>query len=153
MDVFQRSPEWLFDHKGYRAPYPPQVTWLDRNLPYHTNFMRFRTHWLTSPYLSGPLREIDPTFEHPHARSAVNKRLRDERIAFIEQKFAEPARTDREDDPGIPPVLRRPVQVDSDYCYYDALCATTSRWSPTGSSGSPRTGIRDRWTGPSTSST
>ena len=85
--VFQRSPQWLFDRKGYREPYPPQVTWLDQNFPYFRNFMRFRAHWLMGPYLSGPLREVDPTFDHPHARSAVNKRLRDERVAFIERKF------------------------------------------------------------------
>ncbi len=119
--VFQRSPEWLFDRKGYRAPYPPQVNWLDRNLPFYTNYMRFRTHWLTSPYLSGPLREIDPTYEHPHARSAVNNRLRDERIAFIERKFAERPELIEKMIPVYPPWSRRPVQVDSDYCYYDAL--------------------------------
>ena len=41
--VFQRTPQWLFGVPGYRSPFPPQVTWLDRNLPYYTNFMRFRT--------------------------------------------------------------------------------------------------------------
>ncbi|HUC37654.1 MAG TPA: NAD(P)/FAD-dependent oxidoreductase [Acidimicrobiales bacterium] len=119
--VFQRSPEWLFDRQGYLAPYPPEVPWLDRNLPYHTNFMRFRTHWLMSPYLSGPLREVDPTFDDPHARSAVNKRMRDQRIAFIEKKFA--SRPDLIDKmiPSYPPYGRRPVQVDADYSYYDAL--------------------------------
>jgi 4-hydroxyacetophenone monooxygenase len=119
--VFQRSPEWLFDRKGYRAPYPAQVNWLDRNLPFYTNYMRFRTHWLMSPYLSGPMREIDPTFDHPHARSAVNKRLRDERIAFIERKFASRPDLTEKMIPKYPPWSRRPVQVDSDYCYYDAL--------------------------------
>jgi len=119
--VFQRSPEWLFDRKGYRAPYPPQVTWLDRNFPYFRNFMRFRAHWLTGPYLSGPLREVDPTFDDPHARSAVNKRLRDERIAFIERKFAGRPDLLEKMIPAYPPYARRPVQVDTDYCYYDAL--------------------------------
>ena len=119
--VFQRSPQWLFDRKGYRAPYPPQVTWLDRNFPYFRNFMRFRAHWLMGPYLSGPLREVDPTFEHPHARSAVNKRLRDQRIAFIERKFASRPDLMEKMIPDLPPFARRPVQVDTDYCYYDAL--------------------------------
>jgi 4-hydroxyacetophenone monooxygenase len=119
--VFQRSPEWLFDRKGYRAPYPPQVTWLDQNFPYFRNFMRFRAQWLTGPYLSAPLREVDPTFDHPHARSAVNKRLRDERIAFIERKFASRPDLVEKMIPAYPPWSRRPVQVDTDYCYYDAL--------------------------------
>ncbi len=119
--VFQRSPQWLFDRKGYREPYPPQVTWLDQNFPYFRNFMRFRAHWLMGPYLSGPLREVDPSFDHPHARSAVNKRLRDERVAFIERKFASQPDLIQRMIPAYPPYARRPVQVDSDYCYYDAL--------------------------------
>ena len=41
--VFQRTPQWLFEAPGYRSPFPPQINWLDRNLPYHTNFMRLRT--------------------------------------------------------------------------------------------------------------
>jgi 4-hydroxyacetophenone monooxygenase len=41
--VFQRTPQWLVPSPGYRSPFPPQVGWLDRNLPYYTNFMRLRT--------------------------------------------------------------------------------------------------------------
>lgn len=119
--VFQRSPQWLFDRPGYRAPYPPQVNWLDRNFPYFRNFMRFRAHWLMGPYLSGPLREVDPSFEHPRARSAVNKRLLDERVAFLERKFASRRDLLEKMVPEWPPYAKRPVQVDADYSYYDAL--------------------------------
>ena len=41
--VFQRTPSWVFDVPGYLDPFPPQVNWLDRNFPYLTNFVRFRT--------------------------------------------------------------------------------------------------------------
>jgi 4-hydroxyacetophenone monooxygenase len=97
------------------------VTWLDRNFPYHTNFMRFRTNWLLSPYLSGPMREVDPTFKDPHARSAVNKRLWDDRVGFIERKFANRPELIEKMIPPHPPFSTRPVQVDSEYCYYDAV--------------------------------
>jgi len=119
--VFQRTPQWLFDHPGYTSPYPPQVNWLDRNLPLYSNFMRFRSHYLGGPYLSEPKRVIDPDFDDPHARSAVNKRLRDERLRFIESKF--PDRPDLVDKmvPPHPPYATRPVQVDRDHCYYDAV--------------------------------
>lgn len=119
--VFQRTPQWLFEHEGYLSSFPSQVTWLDRNFPYHANFMRFRTNWLLGPYLSGPTREIDPDFVDPHARSAVNKMLRDERIAFIKKKLA--SRPDLIDKmiPPHPPMSTRPVQVDSDYNMYDAV--------------------------------
>jgi 4-hydroxyacetophenone monooxygenase len=121
VSVFQRTPQWLFDRPGYRSPFPSQVTWLDRNFPYHTNFMRFRTNWLLSPYLSGPMREVDPSFKHPHARSAVNKRLWDDRVAFIGRKFASRPELIEKMIPPHPPFSTRPVQVDSDYCYYDAV--------------------------------
>jgi 4-hydroxyacetophenone monooxygenase len=119
--VFQRTPQWLFEHDGYRAPFPEQVRWLDRNLPYHNNFMRFRTNWLLGPYLSGPLREIDPDFDDPHARSAVNKRIRDERVAFIEKKLADRPDLIERMIPPHPPFSARPIQVDAGYNLYDAL--------------------------------
>jgi 4-hydroxyacetophenone monooxygenase len=118
---FQRTPQWLFDRKGYLEPFPDQVTWLDRNFPHYTNFMRFRSNWLASPYLSEPVRRIDPDFDDPHARSAVNKRLRDDRIAFIQRKLGHQPDLAAKMIPPHPPYSARPVQVDSDYCLYDAL--------------------------------
>jgi 4-hydroxyacetophenone monooxygenase len=120
--VFQRTPQWLFEHDGYLTPFPPQVTWLDRNLPYHANFMRFRTNWLLGPYLSGPLREIDPDFHgDPDACSAVNKQIRDERIEFIKKKLASRPDLIEKMIPPHPPFSTRPVQVDSGYNLYDAI--------------------------------
>ncbi|MBO0852914.1 MAG: NAD(P)/FAD-dependent oxidoreductase [Nocardia sp.] len=121
VEVFQRTPQWLFEHDGYLSPFPDQVRWLDRNLPYHPHFTRFRTNWLLGPYLSGPLREIDPEFEDPHARSAVNKQIRDERIAFIRSKLA--ARPDLIEKmiPPHPPFSARPIQVDAHHNFYDAI--------------------------------
>jgi 4-hydroxyacetophenone monooxygenase len=119
--LFQRTPQWLFDNPGYLAPYPPQVNWLDRNLPLHANFLRFRTNWLLGPYISEPKRLIDPEFVDPHARSAVNKRLRDERVAFIERKLASRPELIEKMIPPHPPFSARPVQVDREWCLYDAL--------------------------------
>jgi 4-hydroxyacetophenone monooxygenase len=119
--VFQRTPQWLFEHDGYLSSFPPQLTWLDRNFPYHANFMRFRTNWLLGPYLSGPTREIDPDFEDPHARSAVNKQIRDERIRFIKKKLASRPELIEKMIPPHPPFSTRPVQVDSGYNMYDAI--------------------------------
>ena len=119
--VFQRTPQWLFEHDGYLSPFPPQVTWLDRNFPYHPNFMRFRTNWLLGPYQSGPLREIDPDFTDPYARSAVNKQIRDERIEFISKKLASRPELIEAMIPPHPPFSTRPVQVGSSYNMYDAI--------------------------------
>ncbi|SQD94874.1 MULTISPECIES: NAD(P)/FAD-dependent oxidoreductase [unclassified Parafrankia] len=119
--VFQRTPQWLFEHAGYLSPFPDQVTWLDRNFPYHPHFMRFRTNWLLGPYQSGPLREIDPEFDDPFARSAVNKEIRDERVAFIRQKLASRPDLVEKMIPPHPPFSARPVQVDANYNMYDAI--------------------------------
>ena len=40
--AFQRTPQWLFGVPGYLSPFPSEVAWLDRNLPFYTNFMRLR---------------------------------------------------------------------------------------------------------------
>lgn len=119
--VFQRTPQWLFEHNGYLSPFPDQVTWLDRNFPYHANMMRFRTNWALGPYLSGPVREIDPDFADPYARSAVNKQIRDERIAYISKKLASRPDLIERMIPPHPPFSARPAQVDADYNFYDAI--------------------------------
>ena len=119
--LFQRTPNWCFDVAGYLDPFPPQVTWLDRNFPYFTNFTRFRVSWLYGPDSLGAAFTADPTFKDVHARSAVNKRARDSRLEFLERKFADHPEMVEKMLPVAPPFSSRPVLVDSDYCVYDAL--------------------------------
>jgi 4-hydroxyacetophenone monooxygenase len=119
--VFQRTPSWCFDVPGYLHPFPPQVNWLDRNLPYHTNFMRFRTSWIYGPEIVAPLGLIDPKFQDPHARSASNKRARDQRLEFMQMKFRDRPELVEKMLPTAPPLSTRPVLVDSDYSIYDVL--------------------------------
>jgi 4-hydroxyacetophenone monooxygenase len=62
--VFQRTPQWLFPVPGYLAKSPPQLLWLDRNLPLHTNFMRFRAFYGPGPDFA-KIFDIDPNFSDP----------------------------------------------------------------------------------------
>jgi 4-hydroxyacetophenone monooxygenase len=121
LTLFQREPSWCFEAPGYLAPYPPQVNWLDRNFPWLTNFLRFRSSWLFRPEATLPRVTIEPGFVDEHAVSPLNKVLRDACIAFMRRKLG-----DREDliermIPSSPPFSSRPVLVDSNDNIYDAL--------------------------------
>jgi 4-hydroxyacetophenone monooxygenase len=117
--VFQRTPQWVFPVPGYLDRYPAQVLWLDRNLPLHTNFMRFKSF-----YGSGPdfvkMFDIDPNFKDPHSVSEVNKEARERCIAFLESKLQDPELVSKM-IPNHPVWSARPVVVDPAYCILDAL--------------------------------
>jgi 4-hydroxyacetophenone monooxygenase len=119
--LVQRKPQWIFQIPGYLHPLPPQVTWLDRNLPYHINFMRFRTNWLTGERVYGHIFNLDPEFEDVHARSELNQRLRDERIDYIREKLGSRPQLVEKMIPPHPPFSARPILVDAGYNIYDAL--------------------------------
>jgi 4-hydroxyacetophenone monooxygenase len=115
--VFQRTPQWLFPVPGYRSPFPPQVNWLDRNLPFHTNFMRARACTLDS---LAQVAEIDPDFDDPYACSAINKRARDQSLEFLNGKLDDPALVAAMTPPH-PVWSARAVVVDPEYSILDAL--------------------------------
>ena len=125
LTLFQREPSWCFEAPGYLSPYPPQVNWLDRNLPWFTNFYRFRSSWLFRPDATLPRVTVDPDFDDPDAVSGLNKAIRDACLAFMRRKLG-----DREDliaqmIPSSPPFSSRPVLVDSNDNVYDALLRDT----------------------------
>jgi 4-hydroxyacetophenone monooxygenase len=115
--VFQRTPQWMSPVPGYRSPFPPQVNWLDRNLPFHTNFMRARTCTLDR---IANLAQIDPDFNDPYACNPLNKRARDASIAFLERKLGDPALVAAM-TPAHPVWSARVLVVDPEYCVLDAL--------------------------------
>jgi len=118
--VFQRTPQWLFPVPGYRSPIPPQVTWLDRNLPYHTNFMRLRVAGGFSAGF-GPIAQIDPDFHDEHAVSEINKGARDNCIAFLKEKLGDDEDLIETMTPEHPVLSARPVIVDSEYSFLDTI--------------------------------
>ncbi|HXC75970.1 MAG TPA: NAD(P)/FAD-dependent oxidoreductase, partial [Candidatus Acidoferrum sp.] len=109
--LFQRTPSWVFDVEGYLAPYPPQVRWLDAKFPFYSNFARFRSTY--NLFRGFNLFALDPDFEEQDAVSADNKRIRAERIAFLNSQF--PGRPDLVEKmtPPNPPFSSRPVLVDA----------------------------------------
>src|SRR5260370_12377362 len=119
--VFQRTPNWCCDRKGYLEPFPPQVNWLDRNFPYITNFIRFRVSYLTGPEFTMKTLRADPEFKDEHARSAHNKKVRETQLAFIHSKLAGRPDLIQKMTPVAPPYSARPIIADGRDCIYDAL--------------------------------
>lgn len=117
--VFQRTPQWLFPAGGYRSPFPPQVPWLDRNLPCHTNFMRLR---IAAGFIAGfgPVAQVDPNFQDEHAVSPINKAARDGCMAFLKAKLGD-ADLVAKMTPVHPVLSARPVLVDPEYSILDAI--------------------------------
>jgi 4-hydroxyacetophenone monooxygenase len=116
--AFQRTPQWLFGVPGYLSPFPDEVGWLDRNLPYYTNFMRLRTQGTGKAFRR--LTEVDPDFDDPHTVSPLNKATRETSLAFLHRKVADP-QLRAIMTPEHPPWSARAVMVDSDYCVLDAI--------------------------------
>jgi len=115
--VFQRTPQWVFPVPGYRSPFPPQVNWLDRNLPYYTNFMRAQV--ANSDWFSR-LTEVDPDFDDPYACNPNNKMARDACISFLESKLGDPDLVATM-TPEHPVWSARAVIVDPEYSVVDAI--------------------------------
>ena len=119
--VFQRTAEWLMGTPGYRSPFPPQVNWLDRNLPYYSNFVRARASVVTRSFTQ--LTEVDPDYvEDPHACNPLNKKMRDACVAFLQSKIHDPQLLATMTPPH-PVWSARPVNCDPDYSVLDALLA------------------------------
>ncbi len=124
--VFQRTPQWLVAIPGYLGKMPEQVNWLDRNMPYHSNFMRFRTSFGTSEDWTR-MTAVDPDFDDPHSCSATNKLLRDNALQHLHDKLGDRKLGERTlveiMTPKHPVWSARAVLVDLEYNILDALQA------------------------------
>jgi 4-hydroxyacetophenone monooxygenase len=115
--VFQRTAQWVFPIPGYRSPFPLQINWLDRNFPFHTNFMRGgfgAGAWFID------MTTIDPEFDDPYACSKANKRARDACIQFLESKLDDPNLVATMTPPH-PVWSARAIMVDPEYSILDAI--------------------------------
>jgi 4-hydroxyacetophenone monooxygenase len=121
LTLFQQVPSWCFEMPGYLSPYPEHVNWLDRNLPFMINFVRFKISWLGGPDILMKLFAIDPGFKDEHTVSAESKRIRELCLEFLGRKFGERPDLFEKMLPVAPPMTSRPVLVDPEYNIYDAL--------------------------------
>jgi 4-hydroxyacetophenone monooxygenase len=119
--LFQRQPNWLYEDLSYLKPLPEQTLWLDRNFPYHSNFVRFRVAALVAPGGGSSALKRDPNFDDPHAVNPINKMLRDACVAFVSRKLAAKPELIPQMIPNFPPMASRPIRVDTDESVLDAL--------------------------------
>jgi 4-hydroxyacetophenone monooxygenase len=66
-------------------------------------------------------QRIDADFKDPHARSAANKAMRDNCVAFIEQSLAGRPDLIEKMTPDIPPMTSRPIRIDPEDNVYLSL--------------------------------
>lgn len=116
--AFQRTPQWIFGVDGYLSPFAEEVSWLDRNLPFYSNFMRLRTLGTGKAFMR--MTEVDPEYEGVGAVSARNQVVREAALAFLHRKVADP-RLREMMTPEHPPWSARAVVVDNDYSVLDAI--------------------------------
>jgi len=64
---------------------------------------------------------MDPDFVDEHGVSPVNKRIREERIAFLTRKLGSRPDLLEKMIPNSPPMSARPILIDSDYSVVDVL--------------------------------
>jgi 4-hydroxyacetophenone monooxygenase len=119
--LFQRQANWLYEDLSYLKQLPEQTLWLDRNFPYHSNFVRFRVAALVAPGGASGALKVDPEFKDPHAVNRVNKMLRDACVAFVERKLASRPELIPQMIPTFPPMASRPIRVDTNESVLDAL--------------------------------
>ncbi len=119
--LFQRTPSWCYENPLYVSPLPWQALWLDRNFPYYVNFARLRLSWTAGPDGTQAAVRFDPDFEDPYAGSAANKKVRDDRIAFLTKKLASRPELIEKMIPAAPPMSSRPIMIDTEDSIFDAL--------------------------------
>ena len=119
--LFQRTPNWCFEDRGYVKELAPQIGWLERNFPYYGNFVRFRIASGYNPELMKFGLHIDTEHDDPDTVSAGNKATRDFCVEFIQRKLASRPDLIEKMTPKSPPMASRPIRVDTDDNIYEAL--------------------------------
>ncbi len=139
LTVFQRTPQWIFPVPGYTSDSKPELLWLDRNFPFHANFLRFKTI-----YGSGPdfvkMFDIDPDFDDPYSVSPAGAEARERAIQFLKSKISDPGLVETM-IPEHPVWSARPVVVDPDDCVLDTIQQDNVTLVPQGIKRINKTGI------------
>src|SRR5262249_28417118 len=105
---------------GYPLPpSPPQVLWLERNLPFYTNFSRLKTTSFIRVFMA--LSDLDPEFDgDPNACNPMNRAAREVCMEFLRNKLGDDELVAKMTPPH-PAASARPVNCDPEYNVLDAI--------------------------------
>lgn len=87
LEVFQRTPNWMFPVPHYHEPVPEGFQWLLRHVPYYRQWHRFWLFWRGAETLR-PMAEVDPDWpDQARSVSELNDQLRALLAEAMEERF------------------------------------------------------------------
>jgi 4-hydroxyacetophenone monooxygenase len=112
LEIFQRTPNWMFPVPHYEFEVPAGFQWLLSNVPAYRQWYRFWLFWRSAETLR-PMAEVDPTWpDQESSVSELNEQLRLLLVEAMEVQYTE--RPDLLDKvlPAYPPAAKR-IIVDN----------------------------------------
>jgi 4-hydroxyacetophenone monooxygenase len=115
LEIFQRTPNWMFFVPRYREAVPAGLRWLLRNVPSYREWYRFWLFWRIAETLR-PLAEVDPAWPHQERSvSAANDLLRAVLSESMTAQCADRADLLAKVVPGYPPAAKRIILDDGSW--------------------------------------
>lgn len=109
LTIFQRSPGWVVPIPGYRDPFPEQVMWLHRNVPFYANWTRFNMAWAIGDHVIYDIWSVDPEWRDPHTLNADQAKLRERWLAHLDSQLGHRPDLREKCLPQYPPLSKRYV--------------------------------------------
>jgi 4-hydroxyacetophenone monooxygenase len=107
LTIYQRSPQWARDIKGYRDLIDEGELWLLDHFPFYAEWFRFTMFWRYGDGLLATLRK-DPEWPHlDRSMNKVNERHRVEMVKYIESIIGNRADLMEKCMPTYPPYGKR----------------------------------------------
>jgi 4-hydroxyacetophenone monooxygenase len=107
VEVFQRTPNWMFPVPHYHFEVPAGLQWLLSNIPAYRQWYRFWLFWRSAETLR-PMAEVDP--EWPNQQQSVselNDMLRAMLVEAMEPQYADRSDLWEKVLPQYPPAAKR----------------------------------------------
>jgi 4-hydroxyacetophenone monooxygenase len=112
LEVFQRTPNWMFPVPHYHFEVPAGFQWLLSNVPAYRQWYRFWLFWRSAETLR-PMAEVDPAWpDQDHSVSELNDMLRTMLAEAMEAQYADRPDLWEKALPEYPPASKR-IIVDN----------------------------------------